>query len=99
MVLKIESAMMYTNNVVLFMDPRIKGVVFVVSLTPKPFPRPAFSPAPASFLYGGDTTVFAVSLPSPSQVINQNKCSRIVCIDILTSYSEFKKPAMCSMFT
>ena len=33
-----------------FMDLRIKGVVFVISL----FPRPAFSPAPAYFLYGGD---------------------------------------------
>ena len=61
--------MMYTINV-LFMDLRIMAVVFVVSLTLKPFPWPASSPAPASFLYGGDITVIEVSLPSPSQAIH-----------------------------
>ena len=54
---KIESAMMYSNNVVVFMDLCIMGVMFVISLSPNLFPRPALSPTPASFLYGGDVTV------------------------------------------
>ena len=64
--------MMYTNNVVsvVFIDLRIMDVVFVISLTPKPFPRPSSSPALAFFLYNGDITVVAVSLPSPSQAIH-----------------------------
>ena len=32
-----ESAMMYTTNIV-FMDLRVMDVMFVISLTPKPFP-------------------------------------------------------------
>ena len=58
--------MMYTTNGV-FVDLGIMDVVFVISLTPKPF-RPASSPAPACFLYGGDITV--VSFPSLSQAIH-----------------------------
>ena len=45
------------------MDLGIMDVVFVISLTPKPF-RPASSEAPAFFSYGGGITV--VSLPSLS---------------------------------
>ena len=61
--------MMYTINIV-FMDLRLMAVVFVILLTLKPFPWRTSSPAPASFLYGGDITVTAVSLPSPSQAIH-----------------------------
>ena len=54
---KIESAMMYSNNVVVFMDLCIMGVMFVISLSPNLFldrPSPQLLP---SFLYGGDVTV------------------------------------------
>ena len=86
---KIESAMMYSNNVVVFMDLSvcIKGVMFVISLSPNLFlDRPSPKLLPLSCTVGMLLllTVSAVSLPSPSQAINHNKCSRIVCIDILT---------------
>ena len=94
---KIESAMMYSNNVVVFMDLSvcIKGVLFVIVklwLSPNLFlDRPSPKLLPLSCTVGMLLllTVAAVSLPSPSQSINHNKCSRIVCIDILTWYSEF----------
>ena len=99
---KIESAMMYSNNVVVFMDLCIMGVMFVISLSPNLFlDRPSPQLLPLSCTVGMLLllTVAAVSLPSPSQAINHNKCSRIVCIDILTWYSEFNKLAVCSVFT
>ena len=84
---KIESAMMYSNNVVVFMDLCIMGVMFVISLSPNLFldrPSPQLLPLSCPLGMLLLLTVAAVSLPSPSQAINHNKCSRIVCIDILT---------------
>ena len=83
----IESAMMYSNNVVVFMDLCIMGVMFVISLSPNLFldpPSPQLLPLSCTVGMSLLLTVAAVSLPSPSQAINHNKCSRIVCIDILT---------------
>ena len=84
---KIESAMMYSNNVVVCMDLCIMGVMFVISLSPNLFldrPSPQLLPLSCPLGMLLLLTVAAVSLPSPSQAINHNKCSRIVCIDILT---------------
>ena len=83
----IESAMMYSNNVVVFMDLCIMGVMFMISLSPNLFqdrPSPQLLPLSCTVRMLLLLTVAAVSLPSPSQAINHNKCSRIVCIDILT---------------
>ena len=63
------------------------GVMFVISLSPNLFlDRPSPQLLPLSCTVGMLLllTVAAISLPSPSQAINHNKCSRIVCIDILT---------------
>ena len=49
-VLKFESAMMCTNNVV-FMNPRIMDVVFVISLTHKHFTSSRVSFTSLFFLY------------------------------------------------
>ena len=89
--LNFESTMMCTNNVVV-MNLCIMDVVVVISLTHKPFHRPTSSPTPAFFLYSGDISVVAASLPSPLQAIH---CLMIVCVDILICYSDFYKPAMC----
>ena len=65
---KIESAMMYSNNVVVFMDLCIMGVMFVISLSPNLFldpPSPQLLPLSCTVGMLLLLTVAAVSIHCP----------------------------------
>ena len=73
-----ESAMMYTTNIV-FMDLRVMDVMFVISLTPKPFPWPR-SRVNFSSLFSLDLIFLAL--------INRLLALMTVCCSILDFFGQ-----------